>query len=265
MDLGLADRVVLITGGSGGIGGPVAHVFAEENARVAIAYRRNPDAARKVADQVEQNGGKALVVPYELTDPAAIRAAVETITQEWGGVDVLVHSASPAGGPSLAPVPFEELSIETWRPQVRAEVEGAFATAQAVLPSMKERGWGRFVFLSAAIVGRGRTGDEAYVASKMALHGLSRTLATEALGHGILSNVVAPGPTVTEGYLRWAPEDLRRRIEGMPPEEIREQMAGLSPHVRISTPREVAAAIVFLASAANGNITGSVIHVSGGS
>jgi NAD(P)-dependent dehydrogenase (short-subunit alcohol dehydrogenase family) len=264
VDLGLAGRTVFLTGGSGGLGAPLACGFAREGARVALTYLTGEAAAKEAAAQAEQAGGEAMTVRYDLTDPASITAATEAVITAWGGIDVLVLSASPAGGPNRSPVLFEEIPPPQWQAQLRAEVEGAFSTVQAVLPSMRSRGWGRIVMMSASIVERGMAGSAAYVASKAALSGLSRNLATELYGAGVLCNVVAPGPVVTGRFLRvGVPGQLRAGLAGKTPEEIKVVLNGSLPGPRISTPADVANMVVFLGSAANGNISGTVVNVNG--
>ncbi|MFG1706589.1 SDR family NAD(P)-dependent oxidoreductase [Nonomuraea sp. M3C6] len=264
MDLGLAGKVVLITGGSGSIGGHLARAFAAEGASVAITYHRNEDGARQVAEDVRGLGGKAIVVRYDLTERESIRAAFDAVAAEWGGVDALVINASAIAGTKVDPVAFEDVPVEEWQPSLRADVEGSFHTVQAALPWMKKNGWGRIVFISANIVQRGATGDEAFVASKMALHGLSRTLATELAPEGVLVNVVAPGPTVTKGFLARVPEEFRQRLAGKSPEEIKRALNKGEPAGHISTPEDIAGLVLYFASAVNGNVTGSVVHVAGG-
>jgi NAD(P)-dependent dehydrogenase (short-subunit alcohol dehydrogenase family) len=263
MDLGLQDRVVLLTGGSGGIGGPTALLLAAEGARVALTYHRKPTVAEKVVRRIERSGGIALVLPYDLADPDSIRQTVDTVVAEWGGVDVLVAAASPADGPNPRPLPFEDIPATTWQGQLRPEVEGAFHTVSRVVPLMKARGWGRMVFVSANVVDRGFPGEEAYVASKAALHGLSRTLATELADYGVLVNVVAPGPTVTDRLLDKVDPKIRREAAGRTDVEVKALLNQRMPHLRFSTPADVARVIAFLASAANGNVSGAVVPVAG--
>jgi NAD(P)-dependent dehydrogenase (short-subunit alcohol dehydrogenase family) len=264
MDLGLHDRIVILTGASGGIGATTARLLAAEGARVALTYRDRRDAAEKVAADIEESGGRAMVVRYDLLDPASIRAAVSAVVTAWGGIDVLVACASTAGAPGRHGRAFEEVPVEKWQAELR-EIEGTFHTVRAVLPAMKARGGGRVVLLSASLVRHGRAGNEGYVAAKTAIHGLSRTLATELIPDGILCNVVAPGPTVTERLVReQLPEELAGKVQGVDPERARQILNREMPHLRFSTPQDVANAVVFLASWANGNVTGDVVYVSGG-
>ncbi|GAA3105215.1 SDR family NAD(P)-dependent oxidoreductase [Nonomuraea salmonea] len=193
MELGLAGKVVLVTGGSGSIGAAMAEAFAAEGAHVALTFRDNAQRAEELARVIGERGGRAMVVKYDLADPAAIRSCVSAVLDEWGRLDVLVLSASAQDGTRTAPVNFEDVPPEEWSPLLRADVEGSFHTVQAVLPAMRRQAWGRIILISANIVARGAPGDEAFVSSKMALHGLGRTLATELAPDGILVNVVAPG------------------------------------------------------------------------
>jgi NAD(P)-dependent dehydrogenase (short-subunit alcohol dehydrogenase family) len=265
MQLGLEGKIVLVTGGSGGIGGPTARLFAREGAHVALTYHRNAGGAEKVASGIEQEGGTALALRMDLGDPGSISAAVESVAAAWGGPDVCVLSASTAAGPDPAnPVRFESVPAREWRDSLRSEVEGAFHTVQAVLPGMRDRRWGRLVFLSASLVGRGFTGEEAYTAGKSALHGLSRTLATELVADGVLSNVVAPGPTITDRMLAKVPESIRGELAGQSLADVRRILEARMPHLRFTTPEEIARVVVFLSSPANQAITGAVIPTSRG-
>jgi NAD(P)-dependent dehydrogenase (short-subunit alcohol dehydrogenase family) len=263
MELGLTGKVVLVTGGSGSIGTEMAVSFAAEGARTALTYRRNADRANEVAHQIESQGGDALVVKYDLADPASIHSAIDTVVHEWDSLDVLVLNASAQDGTRTEPMAFEDIPVDDWLPVIRADVEGSFHTVQAALPAMKAGGWGRIVAISANITAKGATGDEAFVSSKMALHGLARTLATELAPDGILVNVVAPGPTVSRGFLSRFPDDVRRKFPDDDKGTKRVLNKGM-PVGHVSTAADVANTVLFLASAANGNISGNVITVAGG-
>ncbi|MEV4570547.1 SDR family oxidoreductase [Nonomuraea sp. NPDC049419] len=264
MELGLAGKVVLVTGGSGSIGAAMAEAFAAEGARVALTFRDNAQRAEELAGVIGERGGRAMVVKYDLADPAAIRSCVSAVLDEWGRLDVLVLSASAQDGTRTAPVNFEDVPPEEWSPLLRADVEGSFHTVQAVLPAMRRQAWGRIILISANIVARGATGDEAFVSSKMALHGLGRTLATELAPDGILVNVVAPGATVSRGFLRRFPEEKQARFAELDDVQIKRMLNQDRPVGKVSTPADVANTVLFLASEANGNVSGQVIHVAGG-
>jgi len=254
VDLGLKDHTVLVTGASSGIGRATAIAFGGEGANVALTYRANRSGAKETAERVGAVGGEAMVVPLDLAEEGSIRAAVDAVVGRWGGIDVLVANAVEWGAPAPPwnPPLFEELPSEQWQRMLRTSVDGAFHTVQAVLPSMRERGWGRIVMLSSGSVEYGMPGGGAYGAAKAALHGLGRSLARELGPGGILVNVVMPGLVVTERNLKAIPE------------QVRDTVATESPSGRLSVPEDVAAAIVFLASKANGNTTGEILRVAGG-
>ncbi|MFJ9775909.1 SDR family NAD(P)-dependent oxidoreductase [Kitasatospora sp. NPDC101157] len=251
MDLGLADRVVLLTGATRGIGLATARAFAAEGARVVLTYCH----AKAEADAlVAELGGpaRASAVRYALDEPGSPEAAVAEATARWGAVDVLVANAHRRG-PRRAPgVRFEQVPEQEWRATLTDNLAGTVRTAQLVLPGMRKRGWGRVLLLSSHVATHGRGGQEVYGAAKAALHGLARSLAWEAGPDGVLVNVVAPGLTLTEGVLEKLPAALR------------EEERGRTPTARLSDPADVARAVVFLGSDANSNINGQVLHVDGG-
>ena len=254
MDLGLRDNVVLVTGASSGIGRVTAVAFGEEGAKVALTYHSNRAGAEEVAREVTASGGEAMVVQLDLGDEDSIRSAVDAVVERWGGVDVLIANAVEWGAPAPPwnPPPFEELPSEQWQRMLRTSVDGVFHTVQAVLPFMRGRSRGRIVMLSSGNAEYGMPGGGAYGAAKAALHGLNRSLARELGASGILVNVVMPGLVLTE------------RNRQVIPEQVRDGVAGESPSGRLSKPEDVASAIVFLGSAANGNTTGEILRVAGG-
>jgi 3-oxoacyl-[acyl-carrier protein] reductase len=140
----------------------------------------------------------------------------------------------------------------TWRPFLRDNLDQTVATALAVIPGMRRRGWGRIVLVSSHVTTDGRRGQEFYAAAKAALHGFCRSLAWDVGPDGILVNVVCPGLTTTEGVLT----DL--------PAEVRDRERAHTPTGRLSTPEDVANTVVFLCSAANGNVSGETVTVAGG-
>ena len=253
MDLGLADRVVLITGGSQGIGRAAALAFARERARVVITYHSHRGKADEVVEEVRQLDTEALAVAMELATPESIHAAVAAAIERFGRVDVLVNNAVQWGQRLPWNLPhFEELPDEEWRSLLRANLEGSYSAIRAVLPSMRANGWGRIVNVSSGIAVDGMPGAGPYASAKAALHGLTRTLCKELGPAGILVNVVMPGFTLTERNAGRVPADRQAEIERT------------SPIRRILPPEEVVPTIVFLSSAANTAVTGEIVRASGG-
>jgi 3-oxoacyl-[acyl-carrier protein] reductase len=248
MDLELADRVVLVTGGSRGIGRAVARLLAREGARVAITYRSDADAAAEVAGEVD-----GIAVRLDLADVASIRAAAGAVLERWGRLDVLVSNAmDPAGLTLFPPARFEDVPAADWQPFLRTNVDGPYAVAQAVVPAMRAQGFGRIGMVSGTSGLDGLPGAAPLAAAKSALHGLMRTLTKELGPDGILVNVVLPGTTLTEHIAAVLPAAGRA---------AREQA---SPIRRLLAPEEVAPAIAFLGSPANTAVTGELVRVSGG-
>ncbi|MGY3520299.1 SDR family NAD(P)-dependent oxidoreductase [Micromonospora sp. PTRAS2] len=250
MQLGLADRVVLVTGAASGIGRATAEAFAAAGARVALTYNRNAAQAEALAAELG-GAGRALALPYDIAAPDDAPRLVQAVTGAWGGVDVLVANALRRGrrrGDEL----FEQFPAAEWQGLLKDNLHGTVRLVQAVLPAMRSRRWGRIALVSSHVTVHGQRGQEIYAAGKSALHGLARSLAWDTGPHGILVNVLSPGLTSTDGVLANLPEPVRLA-------ERSRTATG-----RLSTPGDVAAVAVFLCSAANGNLTGENITVSGG-
>jgi 3-oxoacyl-[acyl-carrier protein] reductase len=251
MDLGLAGRVALVTGASGGIGAAIARTFAAEGARVALGYHTAKDQAQRLAAEIDQTGSQALVVQHELAEPHSIRAGVELVVGAWGRLDALVASAWATPGWLPPDTPTESVPDQAWQQQLHVNLAGTASAIRAVLPQMRAQQWGRIVLLSSGAAD-GAPGLEHYAAAKAALGGISRSLAGSAGPAGILTNVVMPGliPTTRQ----------RRTI----PAPVLEHLAAQTPTRRLATEDDVARVVVFLASAANASVTGTEIRVDGG-
>lgn len=192
-----ADRRVLITGASSGIGRETALTFARQGAAVALAARRR-SLLDEVADEVGAAGGRALVVPTDVADPAAARQAVDTVRHAWGGVDVLVNSAG-----ILIPAAVEELNAADLEAMLRVNVYGTLFMMQAVLPLMRRQEQGTIINIASLAGRRGVTPLGGYCASKFALVGLTEALRVELGGTNIHVGLVLPGVIDTpmaEGY-----------------------------------------------------------------
>lgn len=255
MDLGLRDRAVLVTGGSSNIGAATAIAFGREGARVTLTYKSNKDAAEKVAAQVEQEGGSAHILPFDLEDSGAPTRLVEAVTEKWGGLDVLVNNAVRWAdhNPTQGPKKFEEEADLGWVTLIDANLTAQLQVLRAALPALRRGGSGRIVNLSTSLVERGMVGSVAYTAAKSGLYGASRSLAWEVGRDGVLVNVVMPG-WVIDG------KDLPFEI----PEAVMEEQTSRLPTGQLPSCQHVADTVVFLASQANKSITGEIVRVTGG-
>ena len=253
MDLGLKDQTVLVTGSSSGIGRAAAIAFGAEEARVAVTYHENRAGAEATQREVEQAGGQAAVMHYDLADPGSIRSTIERIQEEWGSLNVLVNNAAPMSTSAPARQPFEDVPLERLQSMLRSSLEGVTLTIQCALPLMRKSGWARIVNISSDVADRSPwPGMGPYATAKAGLNGLSRILAVELGPANILSNVVSLGTVLTEHNLQVLTAEQQ--------EQIRQH----TPTRQLVTPEDVAVAVVFLGSQANRQITGEIIHLTGG-
>lgn len=239
---------VLVVGGYGGLGTVICEQFAEQGARVAIAGR-SFDKAAELAEKLRAGDATALGVAVDVTDAASTDAAVATVVEAWGGIDVLVNSAS-----KLVTVPAEHFDPAQWADVVNANLVGAFLLSQSVGKHMLERGSGRIIHLSSVRGDAGgRMGFSAYGASKAGVNLLVKQLATEWGGRGVTVNAVAPGFMRTD-FVEAAQQNpqfvarLQQRI----------------PIGRFAEPEEVASAVLYLAQPLARFVNGQVIYVDGG-
>lgn len=250
MDLGLAGRVVLITGASGGVGPTLAAAFAAEGAAVALHVR---DAAVRgrahdAADEIRGGGGRATVVGADLRATDAIESMVATVADELGAVGVLVNATSAFRTEGLT-----DTDDESWGAMIGDMLGATFRVTRSVVPGMRDAGWGRIVSFASrsGIAGVGKAAH--YAAAKAGIIGLTASLAKELGPDGILVNAVAPSQILT----------TRDGEPSIPPDRA-EKMAKSIPVRRLATPDDVAPLIVWLGSGANSYVNGETISFTGG-
>ena len=239
-------RIVLVTGGSRGIGRACCEAFAEQGATVVVNYLKNEEAARAVADAIAANGAKAEIAGFDVADSSAVQAAVEGLVKRHGKVDVLIANAGIVMDSLLWRL--KDADLETlWATNVR----GSIACARAVSKSMMRSRWGRIVFVSSVVGEAGNVGQTAYGATKAALLGAAKSIAREFASRSVTANVVTPGFIDTDMTAAFTPEEREEMLRGV-------------PLARTGTAAEVAAACVYLASEEAGYVTGHVLRVNGG-
>ena len=248
---GLKDKVVIVTGGGGGIGTATCRRLAEEGAKVAVLDVDEPAAAR-VAAAITQADGTAAAYPCDITRHGDCTDAVRAAEAALGPVDVLVNNA---GWDIFRP--FVETTPSDWDKIIAINLVGALNMHHAVLPGMAARKRGRVVNVASDAARVGSSGEAVYAACKAGLIGFSKTLAREHARDGITVNVVCPGIVNTKLYA-----DYKKGARN--PEKLDEAFRRAIPLGRLGEPDDLHGAICFLASDDAAFITGQVISVSGG-
>ena len=244
----LEGKTALITGGTSGIGREAAVALAQAGAKVTVTGRRKPEGEETVR-LIEEAGGEGHYVKTDVRNEADIQKAVEATVVRFGGLDIALNNAGleTAG-------PITEAEEETYRTVFDINVWGVLASMKHEVPAMLKSGGGSIINVS-SVAGRiGMAGVSIYVASKHAVEGLTKVAALEYAREGIRVNAVAPGLIDT---------DMADRFAGKEGEQ-REYIAGLHPIGRSGKPREVADAIVWLASEESSFVTGHSLSVDGG-
>ena len=242
----MTDRVALVTGGGGGIGGAICRALAEHGCRVAVADAAL-DNAEKVAAALD---GTAVLL--DVRDPASIEAAVATVSDRLGPVDILVNCA---GWDELRP--FLTTDEAFLAKVLDINLAGPIRVTRAVLGGMVDRQWGRVVNIASDAGRVGSSLESVYSGAKGGLIAFTKTIAREVARHGVTANSVCPGPTDTPM--------LAGIVEaGGGGERVIAAMTKAVPMRRLGAPEDVAPAVAFLASEAAGYITGQTLSVSGG-
>jgi 3-oxoacyl-[acyl-carrier protein] reductase len=255
MDLGLRERVCVVTGSTGGIGRETARLLSEEGARVVIAGR---DSAR--VERTRKELRAALGVVCDLAEPGAPDELIAEAAAQAGPVDVLVNNVGVA-----YQLPLEEVSDQQWDEMWQLNVMSYVRAIRAVLPGMRERGRGAIVNVSSTAGKRPSTSMPNYSVTKAAVLSLSRLVADLYAGDGIRCNAVAPGPTATDAWLgEGGLADQQAERSGKTRREVLEAVGRGRPLGRLAEPEEIAAVIAFLCSDRASYVTGAAWSADGG-
>jgi 3-oxoacyl-[acyl-carrier protein] reductase len=241
----LKDKVALVTGASQGIGHETALALAEAGARVALAAR-NEEKLAALAQEIVEKDGQAFVVKMDVADTEQIKSGFKSALEKFGRLDILVNNAAiTRDGLAM------RMKLDDWDAVIRTNLTGAYLCTQQALPIMMKARTGRIINIASVVAQMGNAGQANYVAAKAGLIGLTKAIAMEIPSRNITVNAVAPGfieSPMTDVLSDNVKEELKTRI----------------PLGRMGTGRDVAAAIVFLASDEAGYITGHVLDVNGG-
>jgi len=243
MDLGIAGKVALVTGGARNLGRADCLRLAEEGCRVAVVDL-NKEGAEETAGEIRGKGGQALPVECDIADRAGLKAAVDQIERGLGPVDILVNNASIIW--TLAQI--KDMKDEDWDLNMSVNLTGTYNVTKAVFAGMRERRWGRVICMASIAGLMGGFGQTAYSTTKMGVIGFARAVALEGARYGVTANVIAPG--IIGEHVKLSPmyERMVKRVAMQRPGE----------------PEDIANAIAFLCSERARYITGAVLTVTGG-
>lgn len=246
MQLGLNDKVAIVTGSGRGIGAETARALAEEGARIVVTDI-DAQATAESRAALQRDGFGAIGVAADVTQAADVERLLQSTRDAFGSVHVLVNNAGFARDARIT-----KLSEADWDAVVDTVLKGAFLCTKAVAPLMAAQHWGRVVNISSR-AHLGNPGQANYSAAKAGLLGFSAALALELGRDGITVNTIAPGFIETDGV---------RRLPHY--QKIKDNAIARTPIGRLGVPRDIAGAVAFLASEAAGYITGATLHVTGG-
>jgi 3-oxoacyl-[acyl-carrier protein] reductase len=248
MDLGLKDKVAIITGASRGIGAASTKALAHHGATVVINYIKSKEKAEELLDEIKKAGGKGMVCQADVRNQDAVDDMVESILNEFGKIDVLVNNANI----NFPIKPFIELTWDQIEAKILGEMKALYNCSQAVLKDMLVRKSGKLIFVSSSLSRFPGFGFSAHAAAKSAMDGIAKVMAMELGPAGITVNVVGPGLTITDA------------TAGQP-KEVHEQVAAITPLRRLGMPDDIAGVVLFLASSLSDYLNGEYIPVTGGS
>jgi NAD(P)-dependent dehydrogenase (short-subunit alcohol dehydrogenase family) len=259
MDLELAGKTALVTGGSSGIGKAIARLLAQEGAEVAIAARTESRLRDAAQDLAAATGARIVSILADTGDTASVNAMVEQAVAQLGSVEILVNNAARPGGGGPPPS-LEETLDEAFDDEMNTKVLGYLRCARAVAPHMKARGWGRIINIS-GLAAR-QSGNAIGSMRNVAVAALTKNLADELGPFGINVTVVHPGLTWTERMP--ALIEARAKAQGIPVEQARQQLAAQNSARRVIDATDIAAVVAFLASPRSVAINGDAIAAGGG-
>ena len=260
MELGLSGNNVIVTGGGSNIGRSIVHAFAAEGCNLTIA-ELSVQHGKLVAAEVEAQGagGRVKLIESDVTDHGLVGSMVEQSVAEFGSVDVLVNNV----GWTVDRL-FMEKPREEWEKEVQVNLWGAINCVHAVLPHMIERGSGSIVCLGSDAGRMGEFREAVYSACKAGVIALSKSIARETGKYGLRVNVVCPGLVAPPQEESISGESMWNQMRDIFTDDVLERARRAYPLRRLAMAREVANAVVFLASDAASFITGQTLSVSGG-
>jgi len=241
----LENKIAIVTGAGGGIGGAIAARYAREGAKLAVADI-DGEAAQATVGRISSQGADAISVIADVTQKKSVEAMVKATLDRWGRIDILVNVAGGADRKRVI-----DMSAEDWDRIVEMNLKSVFLCSQAVLPTMVKQKYGKIVSISSIYGFTGNATRSSYAAAKAGVAVFTKSLALEVIKDGINVNAVAPGRVETP------------RVRSHYTDEAWAAAVAQVPMGRTGTPDEIASAVLFLAADENKYITGQTIHVNG--
>ena len=242
----MENKVALVTGASRGIGREIALGLSKKGVNVAITYSSNATKAEEVVDELKQNGVKAIAIQGDSSVEEDVLAIVKKVEEELGTIDILVNNAGITKDNLII-----RMKSEDWDDVLNVNLKGVFLTTKAVVRGMMKKKYGKIINISSVVGVTGNAGQANYSASKAGVIGFTKSMAKELASRGIRVNAVAPG------FIKTDMTDVLK-------DEVKEELLKSIPLGSLGLPKDIANAVVFLASEESDYITGQVINVNGG-
>ncbi|MDP2693798.1 MAG: acetoacetyl-CoA reductase [Gallionella sp.] len=242
-----AKRVVLVTGGMGGLGETISTKMVDDGYQVAVTYSPGNSKHGEWLAQMKAHGYNILAVPCDVTDIDSCAAAVVQVQEKLGPVDVLVNNAG-----ITRDMTFKKMDKVNWDAVLRTNLDSLFNMSKQVADGMVERNWGRIINVSSVNGSKGAFGQTNYSAAKAGVHGFTKALALEVAKKGVTVNTISPGYIGT------------KMVTAIPQEVLNSKILPNIPVGRLGKPEEVAGLIIYLASEEAAFVTGANIAINGG-
>lgn len=246
MKIDLSNKIVLITGGSRGIGESCVRMFSEAGANIAFTYVKAKERAEHLVNDLK---GNIKAYKVDMESPEEIDECVKSTAKEFGSIDILVHNAGIWNDGEI-----EKMDLDHWKKLLRVNLDSTFLFTKAVSPYMKKKNWGRIILVTSTAGQRGEAFHSHYAASKGGMISFTKSMAVELGQYGITTNSVAPG---------WVDTDMN--IEVFKDKTLVEKIKNDVPIGRIASADDIAGPILFLATDLANHINGEILNINGGS